>query len=415
MSSTDLAASYQRLSTEQLTSIISSGESVYRAEAIAAARVELQRRGLNVDALPSIPPAVPTAPGSHRRYAAAASVAIVGALVLGLGALRKEGSHPERDDPACDPLDFVACSRACDRGAAEACFFAGISLQSGIGAKKNLVDALKRFERACDLGRAKGCTVAGQLLAYDAVPRSPEQARALFRRSCDLGDQEACVSLGYQLINGEGGPLDQTAGRQLFEVACERKNGQGCTRLAYLFEDGTGVPKDLTKAAELYQRGCDHGSSLGCRGYAVLQRDGRGVARDSGAAKKELERLCREGDVRQACADVGMPDPFAKAETERRASAVSYERDCDAGSIVACLQFAECLKIGIGVERDMDRAVAYAQRACDAKLARACYVLGHIFRDGAGFGLDPAKAHQHFVDACMLGDDLACRWLKQPW
>lgn len=72
---------------------------------------------------------------------------------------------------------------------------------------------------------------------------------------------------------------------------------------------------------------------------------------------------------------------------------------------------AECTKLGLYHIRKRGEDVSgvqYLQRACKLDNARACTILGNIFKDGKHACKDPFLAKRYFHKACVLGSSIAC-------
>ena len=53
------------------------------------------------------------------------------------------------------------------------------------------------------------------------------------------------------------------------------------------------------------------------------------------------------------------------------------------------------------------------QRACDRKVATACYEFGLLYEEGIGVKSDIGKAKEYYMKACDNGFDKACKRYKK--
>jgi TPR repeat protein len=410
---------YRDLADEQLVEIATSSSGDYTDEAIGAARAELDGRRIPIE--PSPRPSTSSTRTMSWKPLLGAAVLIGATAILLLPRISEEEparSPPGLVEPVCDTIDFAGCQKACTEGKARGCISLGTMQQSGISTTKSIRKAADSFRRACDLGEARGCFYAGIALgaAHEGQPPiDPKAAIHLLDKGCAERAWGACSQLGVHHETGTGTDKDVAKARSLYEQACNRKDGHGCTRLGYLHEDGTAVDKDAVAAVRLYEKACDLNDQDGCFVLAVMLGEGRGTDQDTGRAKQIFADLCRTHGYVEACKEAKIEDPFANGKTEMRAIFDEQEKQCIAGDLYACSALGAAYSTGFGVEQDFNRALKFQTKACDGDMPRACYMLGHMYEDGAGFGLDPKAAPPIFEKACRLGEELSCRWLKAPW
>jgi uncharacterized protein len=70
---------------------------------------------------------------------------------------------------------------------------------------------------------------------------------------------------------------------------------------------------------------------------------------------------------------------------------------------------------GIGVPKNLDRAVELYRKACDAtkEFEHGCLSLGRLYLDGRGVTKDKPKAIELFRKACAAKEKPACDELKK--
>lgn len=92
-----------------------------------------------------------------------------------------------------------------------------------------------------------------------------------------------------------------------------------------------------------------------------------------------------------------------------------YERSCELGLGLACVQAATIHETGDGVPKSAELAAKlYAKginlftKACTSKDGEGCYYLGISHEFGRGVAVDNAKAVKHYQAGCDLGNSGAC-------
>ncbi|RVZ58843.1 sel1 repeat family protein [Helicobacter pylori] len=64
-------------------------------------------------------------------------------------------------------------------------------------------------------------------------------------------------------------------------------------------------------------------------------------------------------------------------------------------------------------KQDFSKARKYFEKACDLKYGGGCGALGDLYDDGKGVEKNSIKAAQYVSKACKLGDQNACKVLKE--
>ena len=257
--------------------------------------------------------------------------------------------------------------------------------------------------------------------ARDRYDAREETGAAMFREACGYDFQRGCVELGRAHGWGIGFAQDHRKAFELFAKACEAGEPMGCNWAGDAQNDVLGGD-----AEHWYERACDEGLADGCRNYSNI------ADIDHDARVATLEQACLEGDAR-ACAwwaDWLVDDEDYGAGLEQ------YERACESGIGAACDDLAGYVLNGIGVEKDVERAlelniegcrlgdgpacahaayrymdtddldgiVLYLQKACGAHVPDACTDLGNTLAD-----IDAGnRALVAYESACDLGDGEGC-------
>jgi hypothetical protein len=148
---------------------------------------------------------------------------------------------------------------------------------------------------------------------------------------CGAGDARACNYVGAMFATGaESAAVDQRQAFNYFLKACNGGYATGCSNLANQYYNGYGVVMDRARAVQLYQQSCDLGGVPACVDLGVIYRDGKGVPTKNPAYAAKL-----------------------------------FQRACDL-SAAACASIASMYELGVGVVKDVPRAITLYQRSCGA-------------------------------------------------
>lgn len=266
-------------------------------------------------------------------------------------------------------------NKGCDFGDAGSCTNAGVGYDHGEGAALDRVKAAALFDKACKGKHAVGCSNFGKSLRRDG---KPELAIAAFEQACSLELAEGCYLVGMMHMNAATPKKDYAAANAAFEKGCASKepSQNACGGLGVAHATGQGVTKDAKKGAALLEAACEKGSAESCKNLGVLVRDGLVGPRDPKRASELFEKAC--------------PD-----------------------NVGACNEIALAYERGVGVTKDLPKALSLYAAACDGGLALGCMNYGIALRDGMGLpAKDPKKAREAFGKACQAGEQRACAMEK---
>ncbi len=89
--------------------------------------------------------------------------------------------------------------------------------------------------------------VAASYAVGDGVRKNEVRARVWYARAAEAGDESALYDLGMMLLEGEGGPVEQSRGQALLLEAANLGDPMAQKVLIYAFTDGLwGFPRCFT-------------------------------------------------------------------------------------------------------------------------------------------------------------------------
>ena len=138
--------------------------------------------------------------------------------------------------------------------------------------------------------------------------------------------------------------------RAVFTENCNKhKYGQSCFKIGNYKMIGRACERDQEESLEYFRKGCDYGYGPSCHNAALVHQAGLVGEKDYVKSKEFLERGCAADD----------PPSCQLLST----------------------YFIQGKK---GVPKDMAKAFAYAQKACEKDHIFACANLGVMYRNGDG-------------------------------
>ncbi|MEO1045929.1 MAG: hypothetical protein AAFX04_10855 [Pseudomonadota bacterium] len=271
--------------------------------------------------------------------------------------------------------------RNCIKGKASQCIRLADAFATGLGdLEQSTRVAAGYYLKACNKGASKACAIYAGLALGGSLPLpKPDAAVSSATRGCQSGSQAACAWEGVLHYRGYGVARDTRRAEQLWRGACAADADDGCRFLAnYLEEQGRTKGQPSKEAQNLFSTFCaKEARPWACLGSAQML----GVKRPQ--AVQLLQRGCEqgEGDRLAVCAEYA-----AQIITRRDAKSV-------------------------------DMAEGFLDSACDAGVARSCYIIGrHGFTTNARLGkVTPGEAGFYLRRGCDLDHAAACHDLADAY
>ena len=125
-----------------------------------------------------------------------------------------------------------------------------------------------------------------------------------------------------------------------------------------------------------------------------------------------LSQACDAGDM-QSCDDLGLQYEAGLGVTRDLTRAVTlFQSACDGELMLGCNHLAGMYRTGAGVAQDLTAAANLYEQACDGGMMEACANLGISYERGDGVALDVATAVGLYQRACEAGVTWTCNRLE---
>jgi TPR repeat protein len=306
-----------------------------------------------------------------------------------------------------------AIEKACLAGQAAECHRLAEAYASGAGVPSEVPRVVELLGKGCELGEGQSCTLlAHRYGSGRGVARDDARAIDLFARGCDRGHQEACTSLASRYFEGRGVEKNEGYAMAILTRACTAGGALACNNLGFVYAQGGPEVRDHRQAAELYRRACEAGLELGCTNLSKIHAIGLPLGDAPGAAEAQ-KKACDLGDT-WSCSSVGWRYFHGRGVPPDLALAHATSlRACRARDASACALVGEIYwQGGPALERNPARAAEYYGLACDGGVLPSCTNLGLMHRDGLGIAKDEARGRALLEKACTAGYAPACE--KNP-
>ena len=310
---------------------------------------------------------------------------------------------------------------------------------TGEGKMRDQQKGIELFERAADLGDANAMfNLAKCYSKGEGVERDDEKAFELCKRAAEKGNSNALFSLGLCYFNGDDGSgwvlLETMAGESqihgceiaknlkkavnYFQQSADLGNTNAITFLGICNIGGIGIKKDETKGMKLLQRAVDEGNTLALVFPLLLFTKGPfGPLQDKTKAFELFEHIINKGTKNTFLWAASL---MSQLDEEERTVLIEFLlRKVDEGNKLAmCIAF-EILR---NAQEQNKKKISETLQRCAEKCEGSTVTEGNTaplvlwglcLKEGIGVPKDEEKATKLFQLATIRGEALALYLLCQ--
>ena len=221
---------------------------------------------------------------------------------------------------------------------------------------------------------ANSCDLFEQAKAYDlgiGVKEDKHKAASIYREAMNQGDKRAKHNFALLLVTEEGDLSDKPTGIQMLQELANEGESASIYSLGGCYMTGNGVSQDIEKGLELYHTASNMG--LGIATYSI-------------AAYYNNE-----------CHDIE--------------NGIAYtEKAAEQGFALAASILEQIYEEGMGVEKDMDKAMSYMKRAAELGDARCQLKYGMLL-----CGTDRTQGIEWMIKSANQNDPAALLIVGQEY
>ena len=318
----------------------------------------------------------------------------------------------------------------------------GMCAEQGWGRPKDYDFAFKSYTKAANTGdltairnlsrcysKGIGCSAdkdkAGELIVH--TPNLSDDPAALFYLSLErlsrgtefnsrIGFQGlervvllsnssvAKVNLAGCLERGLGCDKDQDGAIKLYAASANDGCPSAMRILGSRYQAGNGVPKDPAKANELYRKAGELGDE---EALAWLASNTKAESHSLSSSEKPREKtpFVFKNDQTLDMLDKGIK--YMKSGDAVAATRL-FEQASNLGDGAAMVLLGDSCKDGLGMAKDLGRAITLYQRGGELGIGPGYYRLAALYIDGNGVAKDLARANYFLEKAAALGHAQSC-------
>lgn len=264
-----------------------------------------------------------------------------------------------RDDSGDAEL-IAALVRISESGDAYASLMLGIIHTEGklVAANRNMAD--RWYARATEQGNALAPLLQEPLTAVtEDIMKAPDAAIRVLTMLAQSGDPEISLALATMHGMREDREPDFAAAAKWLRVAAEQGHRQASYLLACALQNGEGVKQDETEAVRWFRVAAELGDADAQLLLAYALSKGRGVAADEAEAMRWFSSAAEHGNAGASY----MLAMFLRQQGEYSAAAARMQVAAEAGDAHAQTMLGLWYGMGLGVDRDLDKAEQWVRVA----------------------------------------------------
>jgi TPR repeat protein len=177
--------------------------------------------------------------------------------------------------------------KAAMAGSAAAMNGLGLAYDRGIGAPRDMSEALRWYRQSADAGNRAAMRRLGVVYKKgEGVEKDQVQAAAWFRKSADAGDVVAMTDIGLAYLNGWGVRRDPREAVNWFRKGADGGGPASMNHLALCYLYGQGVARDPAEAVRWFRKAADAGNAKAMESLGDAYRNGVGVKKDEDESQR---------------------------------------------------------------------------------------------------------------------------------
>ena len=275
-------------------------------------------------------------------------------------------------------------------------------LRKVTGSKSDRERATKLYLKAAEQGNPLAIVrYAYSQFSGIGTPVSLEESRQWLSKLYQEDDPIGICDLGAHHLWRDKNSGDKMLGIKYLEEALEKGSGWAGYFLGLAYEDGSGVAKDVRKAAEYNQQASKMGNRNASRRLAAFFEEGIGVVTDLNKSREYVALAADQGNgemahllaVRYERGGYGLPKDPRMALQWCLTAATVLDHPAAMRSLGA--RYDE----GRGVEKNLEQAFQWYQKAADRGEVQAIFNLAHYYLEGKGTRKHPKRAIDLFNQA----------------
>ncbi|KAK8893187.1 hypothetical protein M9Y10_021602 [Tritrichomonas musculus] len=288
-----------------------------------------------------------------------------------------EGKGVSHADPVKASQMFL---KAIDKNDPTAMYQYALLLLEGNGVEKNYDEAIKYLKQAADQGDTSAQNRYGMILESE---KKYKEAVEYYKKSSDYGDNMGMYNYADILEKGEHAEKDEKEAARLYRVCIRRGYVPAMVKYGEMLADGRGGVRDIDEARRLFVHAIQNGYASA---YVSLGQLNLNEEKDKDKNEKEATRLFKKaadaGNVRGLIQYAVSLEEGIGVKKDVVKALELYQEAIKKGSIIALTKAARLLLLGEdGIEEDLETAIDYLSTAAENGDKEAQAILDDLNED----------------------------------
>lgn len=288
--------------------------------------------------------------------------------------------------------------------------YLGMIFIQGTGIAIDHKKGVQYLEQAEKLNCPEACVNLGYFYNFKSKNLDYSKGRYYYEKAIQLGSITAFLYMGNLYFFGVGVQQDFLQAKEWYEKAAEHDDADAFNVIGHLYHTGKGVAVNYTKAKEYFEKAVKKDHPNACNSLGNIYLNGNGIAPDYYKAKDLFEKSANLGNSRgRYLLGKWYLEGFSGTKDYLKAIECFEQSDFP----LAYLSLGDICFKGLGVKKDIEKAIYYYKIASDNRNTIASFLLGVIYYYGNGVEQNYDIAKEYFIKSSNENDFNAFYYLAQ--
>ena len=262
---------------------------------------------------------------------------------------------------------------------------------------------LSELATKCDNGDTAKCASLSFLYTKESVFKNKDKRIEYLKKACDLKDKQSCKYLADEYQE------DKEKQEKYYSLACDLDDIAACEKLVSIYAKDVN---NSDKALELASYVSENNPYL----YISLLFPNE----KSNLKEKFAKKYCLWNQNNRVCGELA-EIYNRKGEYQKANPLLSYI--CNNGKVydserkTACELLSQNYDMGYGLEKDHEKALSYAMKACElsGSSLMGCDYIANDYLEGHKHIKSPENAHKLYQFICETNDKSLCSYVAMDY
>ena len=298
------------------------------------------------------------------------------------------------EDEKTNKEGFSVITDLVSKGNARAEYLLGTFYLEGRFVKRDEEKAQKILTRSANKGYKESRYKLNELYQTKGIEPTESHERIRYLKTkAENGDYDSMIALANCYLERDGVQTDKKQAEKLLQKAAGSGDEKAMSILGRCYETGAFGRPDREEAIKWYTAGAKKGNKQCKTALARVYDRENGTSEDKEKAIKIYKELAEEGDAQAQY-------KLALMEGDKEL----LMKAADNGNVESHFIYGQALYAGNGVQKDVDMAIHYFQKAAERDHIGSCKTLAIIYLSDQSNHRDLSKGKTYLKRAAELGD-----------